>query len=63
MRHTSIHSSSLTGWTDNRIEVTRRHVGELRIGLDCFQLTGLGMSMTAFTSTQSQRSSSVVESG
>src|SRR5690606_12100540 len=63
MRQTSSHSSSVTGWTESRIEVTSAILASLGLALTSFSVTGCGMSRTARMSTHSQRGSSVVESG
>gem|GEM_PF-5071943 len=64
MRQTSKYSSSVTGCTESRIEVTSDMLASLGFAFTSFRETDFGMSRTALICTQSQRASpSAVESG
>ena len=54
MRHTSFHSSAVTGWTESRAVLTSAMAASFGLALAAARLTGLGMSQTARTSTHFQ---------
>ena len=64
MRQTSRYSSSVTGCTESRIEVTSDILASFSLALTSFSVTGFGISHTARMSTQSHFGSPLaLESG
>jgi hypothetical protein len=53
---TSAHSSSVTGCTDRRMDVTRLMRDSAGVAFTCFSDTGLGKALTAFRSTRTHGS-------
>ena len=63
MRHTSFHSSGVTGWTESRAVRTSAMAASLGLAFAAASVTGFGISQTARTSTHFHTPVSSLESG